>query len=75
MSESTDLARGAINGVDELSVQLIEPDRMPAVVRIVWPPQPTVCDTKRFPDTAATIAQLFARAHIVLAALKAHGSR
>jgi hypothetical protein len=26
-----------------------------------------------FPDTAATVAQLFARAHIVLAALKAHG--
>jgi hypothetical protein len=56
---------------DQLSVELVEPDSMPAVVRIVWPPQPTVCDTKRFPDTAATIAHLFARAHIVLASLKA----
>jgi len=26
-----------------------------------------------FPDTAAAVAQLFARAHIVLASLKAHG--
>ena len=71
----TQLASGTINGADELLVQLIQPDDMPAMVRVVWPAKPTVCDTKRFPDTAATIAQLFARAHIVLAALKAHGSR
>ena len=43
------------------------------MVRIVWPPQPTLIDPRRFPDAAAAIAQLFARAHIVLAALKAHG--
>jgi hypothetical protein len=73
-SESTELAHGTINGADELSVQLIRPTDMPAVVRIVWPAKPTVCDTRRFPDTAATIAHLFARAHIVLAALKAHGN-
>jgi hypothetical protein len=52
---------------------VIEPDGMPAMVRILWPPQPTMFDPRRSPDTAATIAQLFARAHIVLAALKAHG--
>jgi hypothetical protein len=45
---------------------------MPAMVRIIWPPKPTMIDPDRFPDTAAAIAQLFARAHIVLAALKAH---
>jgi hypothetical protein len=43
------------------------------VVRIVWPSQPTVVDRKRFPDVAAAVAQLFARAHIVLASLKAQG--
>jgi hypothetical protein len=58
---------------DQLAVELVEPDGMPAMVRIVWPPQPTGIDPRRFPDTASTIAQLFARAHIVLAALKAHG--
>src|SRR4029453_15072520 len=41
--------------------------------RIIWPAAPTVIDPRRFPDTAATIAQLFARAHVVLAALKGHG--
>jgi hypothetical protein len=46
---------------------------MPAAVRIVWPAAPTVVDPRRFPDVAAQIAQLFARAHIVLAGLKAHG--
>ena len=43
------------------------------MVRIVWPPQPSVIDPKRFPDLAAAMAQLFARAHIVLAGLKASG--
>jgi hypothetical protein len=47
---------------------------MPAMVRIVWPAQPTIVDQKRCPDIAATVAQLLARAHIVLAALKADGA-
>ena len=68
----TPLASSQVNH-DHLKVELVEPDAMPAMVRIVWPPQPTVVDPKRFPDAAATIAQLFARAHIVLAGLKAHG--
>jgi hypothetical protein len=70
---TTPLASGHINSHDHLSVELVEPATMPAMVRIVWPPQPTVVDPKRFPDVAAAIAQLFARAHIVLASLKAHG--
>jgi hypothetical protein len=68
----TPLASTQINH-DQLAVELVEPDGMPAIVRITWPAAPTVIDQRRFPDTAATIAQLFARAHIVLAALKAHG--
>lgn len=66
----TPLASSQINH-DHLKVELIEPDSMPAMVRIVWPPQPTVVDPKRFPDVAAAVAQLFARAHIVLAAIRA----
>jgi hypothetical protein len=66
----TPLASSQINH-DHLKVELVEPDTMPAMVRIVWPPQPTVVDPRRFPDTAAAIAQLFARAHIVLAAIRA----
>jgi hypothetical protein len=66
----TPLASGQVNH-DHLEVELVEPDTMPAVVRIVWPDAPTVVDPKRFPDVAAAIAQLFARAHIVLAAIRA----
>jgi hypothetical protein len=69
-SPITPLASAQINH-DDLSVELIEPDSMPAVVRIVWPAAPTIVDPKRFPDVAAAIAQLFARAHIVLAAIRA----
>jgi hypothetical protein len=69
---TTPIASGPVNH-DQISVELIEPEDMPAVVRIVWPLKPTVVDPRRFPDTAATVAQLFARAHVVLASLKAHG--
>ena len=69
---TTPLAAGPVNN-GQLKVELVEPDGMPAMVRIVWPPQPTMIDHRRFPDVAAAIAQLLARAHIVLAALKAHG--
>jgi hypothetical protein len=71
-SPITPLASAQVNH-DHLKVELVEPDTMPAMVRIVWPPQPTVVDPKRFPDVAAAVAQLFAQAHIVLASLKAHG--
>ena len=70
-STTDDLARGTINGADELRVQLIRPSDMPAVVRITWPSQPTMCDTRRFPEAAATLARLFATAATELARIKA----
>jgi hypothetical protein len=71
-SSTTPLASAQVNH-DQLRIELVEPDSMPAMVRIVWPAQATVVDPKRFPDVAAAVAQLFARAHIVLAGLKAGG--
>jgi hypothetical protein len=68
----TPLASATVNH-DQLTVELVEPATMPAMVRIVWPPAPTVVESRRFPDVAAQIAQLFARAHVVLASLRAHG--
>jgi hypothetical protein len=56
---------------DQLTVELVEPDGRPAKVKITWPEHSSLIDPKDFPDTAATVAQLFARAHIVLAAVKA----
>jgi hypothetical protein len=43
---------------------------MPAVIRITWPPQPTVSDTRRFPEVAAALARLFATAATELARIK-----
>jgi hypothetical protein len=70
-SSTTDLAQGTINGADKLIVQLIQPYDMPAVVRITWPPQPTVCDTRRFPEVAAAAMKLLAEASTTLAGIKA----
>ena len=67
----TPLASSQINHDQQLKVELVEPDTLPAMVRIVWPDKPTIVDPKRFPDVAAAVAQLFARAHIVLAAIRA----
>jgi hypothetical protein len=66
------LASSQVNH-DQLEIVLVEPLGLPPKVKISWPAAPTIVDPKRFPDTAAAIAQLFARAHIVLAAIKAHG--
>ena len=68
----TPLASAHINH-DQLKVELVEPDTLPPMVKITWPEAPTIVNPKRFPDTAAAIARLFAGAHTVLAALKAHG--
>jgi hypothetical protein len=70
-SESTDLARGAINGVDELSVQLIQPDGMPAVVRINWPLRPTTAAAAHYPAVAAAIVKIIAESATALARHKA----
>ena len=73
MSQSspiTPLASAQMNH-DTISIELLEPADLPAMVRVVWPPQPTVIDPKRFPDTAATIARLFAEAATRLASIKA----
>jgi hypothetical protein len=53
MSDNIDLAHGAVNGADELSVQLIQPDGMPAVVRINWPRRPTTAAATHYPAVAA----------------------
>jgi hypothetical protein len=82
VSQVTPLADSQIHrtGHDVVTVELVEPDDRPAFpvigtppinVLIVWPEHPTVVDPNHFPDVAATVAQLFARAHIVLAAIRA----
>jgi hypothetical protein len=72
-SSITPLASSQINH-DHLKVELVEPDTMPAMVRIVWPNAPTVVDPRRFGDTAAALVKMFSEAHVALAAIRARRS-
>jgi hypothetical protein len=71
MSKITELASGAITAADNLTIELVEADETPAVVIARWPAKPSVIDPRRFPDTAAIVARLFAEASTALAAIKA----
>jgi hypothetical protein len=70
---TTPLASAQVNH-DELKVELIEPDTMPAMVRIVWPEKSSMIDPKRFGDTAAALVRIFSEAHVTLARIKARRS-
>jgi hypothetical protein len=71
MSQITQLASAQLTAVDVLTSELVETDEHPTVVIIGWPDKPSVIHPRRFPDTAAVIARLFAEAHTALAAIKA----
>jgi hypothetical protein len=58
----TQLARGAINGADEITVELRQPDNDRAVVFIIWPTQPTVCSPERLSATISAAMAVLARA-------------
>jgi hypothetical protein len=70
MSQIPQLASAQLTAVDVLTIELVETSEHPTVVIVRWPDKPSVIHPRRFPDAAATIAQLFARAHVVLAAIK-----
>ena len=54
------LASGPITrSGDTLTVELVQPDSMPAAVRIVWPPQPSV--TAPTPKALAALAAAMVR--------------
>ena len=71
MTQSTILSTGTINGADSLTIELVQPDGHPAVVRITWPLQPTVVRPDTFPACAAKTMRVVARASVELAGIKA----
>jgi hypothetical protein len=75
MSKITELASSQITPSDTLAIELVEADETPTVVIIRWPVKATVCHPRRFPDTAATLARLFAEAATTLASIKANKHR
>jgi hypothetical protein len=72
MTEITPLAESQITRSphDLIEIVLVEPDGLPAKVKIVWPEHPSLIDPGDFPDCAAAVATLFAHGHIVLAAIR-----
>jgi hypothetical protein len=69
MSKLTELASSQITPSphNTITVELVEPEGMPAVVRIGWPPQPTICDPRRFAEVAAAAMKVLATASTELA--------
>jgi len=66
-AQTSELTSGPIIGADELSVQLIQPDGMPAVVRINWPRRPTTAAAAHYPAVAAAIVKIVAESATALA--------
>ena len=65
------LASSALNrSGDTLTVELIQPDSMPAMVRIVWPVKPTITapTPKALAAVAAAMVRCLAEAQTELAA-------
>jgi hypothetical protein len=72
MSQVTHLASGPITrSGDTITVELIQPDAMPAVVRIVWPTAPTITTPVRYNEVASTAMRLLAEASTALARIRA----
>jgi hypothetical protein len=60
---------------DTVLIEFVEPDDMPAVVRITWPESPSIVDPLRFRDLAAAMVKLFSDSHVALARIKARRYR
>src|SRR5215211_990998 len=71
VTQSTILSTGPINGADTLTIQLIQPDSMPAVVRIVWPTAATITTPAHYLAVASAAMRLLAEASTTLARIRA----
>jgi hypothetical protein len=59
VTQSTILSTGRINGADTITIELIQPDSMHAVVRIVWPTARTITTPARYREvTSAAMPDL-----------------
>jgi len=70
MPNPTILASAKI-GRESISIELTEPAGAPATVAITWPKKALSISSRRFPDFAASITRLFAKASTELARMKA----
>ena len=73
MSNITPLASGQVTAADTLTIELVKPLDMPAVVIIRWPAQPSITDPRTFSPTASAAMRILATAVTQLAAIRAAG--
>ena len=71
MTQSTILSAGSINGADILTIELIQPDSTPAMVRIVWPTAATITTPAHYLAVASAAMHLLAEASTTLARIRA----
>ena len=71
VTKSTILSSGPINGADTLTIELIQPERMPAVVRIAWPTAATITTPAHYLEVASAAMRLLAEASTTLARIRA----
>ena len=71
VAKSTILSSGTVNGADTLTIEVIQPDSMPAVVRIVWPSAATITTRARYLEVASAAMRLLAEASTTLARIRA----
>jgi hypothetical protein len=71
VTQSTILSSGTINGADTLTIEAIQPDSMPAVVRIVWPTAATITTPAHYREVASAAMRLLAEASTTLARIRA----
>ena len=53
VTQSTILSSGTVNGADTLTIEVIQPDSMPAAVRIVWPIAATITTPVSYPEVGS----------------------
>ena len=71
VTQSTILSSGPINGAYTLTIEVIQPDSMPAVVRIVWPTAATITTPAHYLEVARAAMRLLAEASTSLARIRA----
>ena len=71
MTQSTILSSGTINGADTLTIEVIQPDNMPAVVKIVWPTAATITTPAHYLEVASAAMRVLAEASTTLARIRA----
>jgi hypothetical protein len=71
VTQSTILSSGPINGADTLTIEVIQPESMPAVVRIVWPTAATITTPAHYLEVASAAMRLLAEASTTLARIRA----